>query len=302
MKSKQKSFKVMVTLVSILCLSIQTLTFNVSYAKEAATSGEYFGVHWKYDKTNRTLTITGKGKMHDYSGDTVFADGDDCPWWDFSNETEKIVIGEGITHIGGSAFECFSVTSVLIPDSVTSIGEGVFDGCGKLKSIRLPDKLKKVGSIFAGCTNLNNVILPNGVKSIGKWMFTDCNNLSRVTLPTKLKTFPEGTFRNCSKLKSVTIPTNVTIIGPNAFENSGIRSIVIPKNVTTLKNDIFIDCKSLTTITIKSEKLSKLSKHTWEGLSKDTVIRVPKKKLNAYKDMFYKAGLGNNIKIVQDKL
>ena len=46
----------------------------------------------------------------------------------------------------------------------------------------------------------------------------------------------------------------------------------------------------------------KLSKHAWKGLSKDTVIRVPKKKIKAYKDMFYKAGLGNNIKIVQDKL
>ena len=152
--------------------------------------------------------------------------------------------------------------------------------------------------------NLINLNIIHGhscisVTSMGKWMFTDCNNLSKVILPKNLKTLPEGTFRNCPKLKSVTIPVNITTIGPNAFENSGIRSIVIPKNVTTLKNDIFIDCKSLITITIKSENLAKLSKYTWEGLSKNTVIRVPKKKLNKYKDMFYKAGLSRKIMVTQ---
>ena len=191
----------------------------------------------------------------------------------------------------------FTVTSVSITDNVTSIGDSAFDECWKLKSIKLPDKLKKLGSVFAGCINLKKILIPNGVKSMGRWMFTDCNNLSKVTLPKKLKTLPEGTFRNCPKLKSVTIPENVTTIGPNAFENSGIRSIVIPKNVTTLKNDIFIDCKYLKTIAIKSEKLAKLSKHTWEGLSKNTVIRVPKKKLTVYKEMFYKTGLSKKIVI-----
>ena len=299
LKSKQKGFKVLVTLITIIFMSMQAMPFNMTYAKNAATSGKYFGVHWTYDKANKTLTITGKGKMHDYSGDTVFADGDDCPWWDFSNETEKIVIGEGITHIGGSAFNHFVITSVSIPESVTSIGYSAFSDCGKLKSIKLPDKLKKIDLAALSRTYLKDINIPDDVRSMGEWMFSECDNLHCVTLPKNLKTLPEGTFRNCPKLKSVTIPANVTIIGPNAFENSGIRSIVIPKNVTTLKNDIFIDCKYLTTITIKSEKLVKLSKHTWKGLSKDTVIRVPKKKLNAYKDMFYKAGLNKKIVITQ---
>ena len=296
MKSKQKGFKVLVTLITIIFMSMQAMPFNMTYAKNAATSGKYFGVHWTYDKANKTLTITGKGKMHGWLGDE---NNDDCPWWGFSNKTEKIVIDEGITHIGGMAFDHFAVTSVSIPESVTSIGYSTFSNCKELVSITLPKGLKKIGPGALCGTNLRKIVISENVTSMGGWMFTDCNNLSKVILPKKLKTLPEGTFRNCPKLKSVTIPANVTTIGPNAFENSGIRSIVIPENVTTLKNDIFIDCKYLKTITIKSEKLAKLSKHTWKGLSKDTVIRVPKKKLKAYKDMFYKAGLNKQIVITQ---
>ena len=78
LKSKQKGFKVLVTLVTILCLSIQTLTFGVAYAKVAATSGvDDYGTHWKYDKVKRTLTITGKGEMHDYFGEENEGN---CPW------------------------------------------------------------------------------------------------------------------------------------------------------------------------------------------------------------------------------
>ena len=275
------------------------MTSDVTYAKEQATSGDFFGIAWNYDEDTKTVTITGTGKMHDHEGYDVYVDGDDCPWWEFNHVTENIIIEEGITHIGVDAFDNFIVTNVSISDSVTSLGADSFGGCWKLEYIKLPKSLKKIESgAFCSCEELKEIDIPDSVTSMGKWAFADCDNLSSVKLPKKLKTLQEGIFRNSYKLKSIKIPVSVTRIDANAFEGSGIRSITIPKNVTTLKNDIFLDCKNLKTITIVSEKISKISKYTFRGVNEKTVIKVPKKKLKEYKKMFYNAGLNKKVKII----
>lgn len=289
MKIKQKYAIVTIVLFTVLCLGIWVMTSDIAYERKAVTSGNYNGTHWKYDKLKKALIFYGKGKMYDYTGEE---DECDLPWWKYSNVTKTIVIGEGITHIGDFAFgsfpfDDFAVTYVSIPDSVTSIGDSAFSGCKKLKNIKLPKGLIKLDSAFCGCKNLKKIVIPDGVKSMGKWTFSDCDQLSSVILPNNLKMIPEGTFRNCPKLKSIKIPDSVIKISANAFENSGIRSITIPQNVTILKDEIFLDCKYLKTITIKSSNITNIRRHAFTGVSKKTVIKVPKEMLEIYKKRFY---------------
>ena len=287
--------KIVIILTVLICaFTFLGMTPNTAQAEESTTSDDYFGMKWNFNEGTQTLTITGIGEMHDYMGGE---DGDECPWWEWETQTKKIIIGNGITHIGGMAFWKFSVETISIPESVTSIGDATFYGCSNLESIVLPDKLKKIDSGAFGCTGLKKITIPNSVETMGRWVFTDCEKISSIILPKKLKSIPEGTFRNCVKLKSITIPNSVTKINANTFENSGIRSITIPRKVTTLKNELFLDCKYLKTITIKSSKIKNVSKDTFKGVSKKVEIKVPKKKLKTYKKMFYKAGLNCKVKI-----
>lgn len=300
MKTKRKSAIIVILLVAIMCLGVPYDASETAYAKTLPTSGEFYGIKWEYDEATKTLTITGKGKMHDYIGDIGEDVSDECPWWDYCDVTEKIIINDGITHIGGMAFDHFyEVTSVSIPGSVSSIGYDAFDSCDKLSSITLPKNLKTIKmGVFTSCLSLKEITIPDSVTSMGKWSLAECDKLSSVKLPKNIKTLPEGIFRNCPKLKSVKIPKAVTVIGANAFENSGIQAITIPKNVTTLKSEIFLNCKYLKTITIESDKITKVSKGAFKGITDKTVIQVPKKQFDIYKDMFYKAGLSKKVTII----
>ncbi len=117
----------------------------------------------------------------------------------------------------------------IIPDSVTSIGNGA----------------------FRGCSSLHSVIIPVSVTSIGNWAFSDCSSLQSVTIPNSVTSIGDGAFYDCSSLQSVTIPDSVTSIGDSAFEScSSLQSVTIPDSVTNIGRRAFYGCPSLDTATI----------------------------------------------------
>ena len=136
-----------------------------------------------------------------------------------------------VTSIGGLSFDGLGVTSVTIPNSITSIGDEAFRDCHNLTSVILPDNNCNYGTfIFHGCTSLTSVVIPNSVESI-----------------------PLGMFWNCIGLSSITLPNNLTGIGSYAFMGcTSLVSFVIPNNVTYISEHAFIDCEKLTSITIGS--------------------------------------------------
>jgi len=173
----------------------------------------------------------------------------------FSNcsSITSITIPESVTSIGMYAFEyCSSLTSITIGDGVTSIGNHAFSGCSLLTSITIGDSVTSIGSYaFSHCSSLTKVTIPDGVTSIGSYAFNGCNSLIQVIIPDSVTSIGECAFYNCSSLTKVTIPDSVTSIGECAFYNcSSLTKVTIPDGVTSIDKYTFYQCSSLTSITI----------------------------------------------------
>ena len=165
----------------------------------------------------------------------------------------SIVLPESVTSIGESAFcDCFNLSSVSIPNSVTSIGSSAFYDCDNLSSIVIPESVTSIGSYcFFYCYSLGAIVIPDGVTSIGNSMFYHCTSLSSVTIPSSVTSIGELAFYECRSLTSINIPEDVTSIGRNAFNGcTRLISVVIPEGITTIEDYVFANCSYLTSVVI----------------------------------------------------
>ena len=153
-----------------------------------------------------------------------------------------IVIPNSVTNIGDYAFSgCRSLTDIVIPDSVTNIGDCAFWDCRSLTDIVIPNSVTSIGdNAFEYCFSLSNLVIPDGVTSIGKWAFEDCSSLSSVVIPDSVTSIGNHAFAYCESLTDIVIPDSVTSIGDNAFRHcSSLSSVVIPKSVVNLNGNPF---------------------------------------------------------------
>ncbi len=188
-----------------------------------------------------------------------------------------------VTSIVGAFYGCSSLTSVTIPNSVTSIGSWAFRNCSSLTSLSveagntiydsrnncnaiietatntlivgcqnttISNTVTSIGSsAFSDCSSLTSVTIPNSVTSIGEDAFYNCSGLTSVTIPNSVTSIGEEVFMGCSSLTSLTIPNSVTSIGGRAFEGcSGLTSLTIPNSVTSIGNRAFYYCSGLTSV------------------------------------------------------
>jgi len=127
--------------------------------------------------------------------------------------------GKPVTAIGNHAFfECSTITSVTIPESVTWIGVQVFRYCTNLQRVNIPTGVTRInGSTFNGCSNLTSITIPDGVTSIGAFAFDQCKRLTSIVIPDSVTSIGEYAFQSCSGLTSIVIPDSLTDIGNRAF-------------------------------------------------------------------------------------
>ena len=157
----------------------------------------------------------------------------------------SLVIPDSVTNIGDYAFSgCRSLTSLVIPDSVTNIGDYAFEGCGSLSSLVLPDGVTSIGKCaFRECGSLSSLVLPDGVTNIGGNAFADCKSLRSVVIPNSVTSIGGGAFWGCKSLADIVIPNSVTSIGDCAFGGcSSLGSLVIPNSVTSIGKCAFGGC------------------------------------------------------------
>ena len=165
----------------------------------------------------------------------------------------ELVVPNSVTNIGESAFyNCTSLTSVVIPDGVTSIGNYAFLDCTSLTSITIPDSVTSIGyEAFRDCTSLTSVVIPDSVTSIGYEAFRDCTSLTSITIPNSVTSIGGSAFEGCKSLTSVTIPDSVTSISDSAFEDcTSLTSVTIGSGVTSISDSAFEDCTGLTSVYI----------------------------------------------------
>ena len=163
-----------------------------------------------------------------------------------------------VTSIDNNTFyQCYNLTSVTIPNSVTSIGEGAFEECG-LTSMTIPNSITSIGNrAFYECCSLTSVTISNSVTSIDNETFSSCYALTSVTIPNSVTSIGERAFYDCYGLTSVTIPNSVTSIGNHAFWHcSGLTSVTIPNSVTSIGEGAFEECDGLTSVTIPNSVTS----------------------------------------------
>lgn len=198
----------------------------------------------------------------------------------------SINIPEGVTSLGNYAFQnCYSLASINIPDSVTRMGVSVFTNCYSLASVNAQGGLTSIGnSAFQRCYSLATVNMQEGVTSLGNNMFDSCYNLTNIVIPEGVTSLGNNVFMDCKSLTSINIPNGVASIGTNAFANCySLVSINIPDSVTSIGNTAFYMCYGLAKIRFEGAippSVGGSSAFTY--LPTDCIISIPVGSLEAY--------------------
>ena len=211
---------------------------------------DYSGNGWRFEKSNKTLTL--ESGDYDFSGSGTAlrplnpdvqlvvepgakltggaaGDGSGVTWQltentdDSSTYTLKISGSGAMKNFPfGSDQPWYSfkqqITSVVILPGVTSIGECAFSWFPKLTHVDIADSVISIGgNAFKSCSSLTNITIPQNVTYIGGLAFSDCTSLSSITLSNNITFIGNAAFKNCTTLTSITIPSSVTSIGSNVF-------------------------------------------------------------------------------------
>ena len=206
------------------------------------------GLYYILDKKNLTAEVTYKSvnkSNGQYNKDWDITTASIPETVNYKNKVYRV------TSIGADAFHSVDMTSVTIPNSVTSIGEDAFRWCRNLTSVVIPNSVTNIEtSAFHSCINLTSITIPNGVTSIKWCTFESCRRLTSIIIPNSVTSIDPYAFCNCKSLTSISIPNSVTIIGDHAFHGSGLTSVIIPNRLTIIGSEAFRECKKLTSMII----------------------------------------------------
>lgn len=158
---------------------------------------------------------------------------------------ESVVIPDTVTAIGQSAFHGCKLPSVTLPDGLLSIGDSAFSSTG-LTSITLPENVAAVSHwAFSGCGSLSSVTLPEGIAYIGAGAFGSCTALAGITLPSTVETVYNDAFGGCTALSQITLPANVTAIGSRAFDGcTALKNVLFLGDAPTIGEEAFCDVEA----------------------------------------------------------
>ncbi|MBP3299645.1 MAG: leucine-rich repeat domain-containing protein [Muribaculaceae bacterium] len=212
-----------------------------------------------------------------------------------SSKITSVILPETLTSIGKSAFyDCWSVKSITIPAGVTSIGQEAFCYCSGLTSLEMPDALVSLGAgALQGCSSLKSLKFGDALTAIPQECMVSCYALTDVSLPASLKTIQPLAFNYCESLGTLTLPDGVTEIGDLAFTGCGkLKNIGLGKSLKTLGNSVFEECESLEAVILPAT-LTSIGTNCFKGCKALDAINVAEGSANfaSYDGVLYSAGL-----------
>lgn len=251
-------------------ITSETYAFSIKEIPDVVKTGHSGDTIWSLADDGK-LTFSGEGAMKNYAAKTAM------PWYEYINQIESVVIGDGVTSIGNYAFYGMpNLTEIYIPETVKTIGDYAFKGCTSLDGVVLPLGLTQLGeSAFYGCTSLSAIDIPASLYTVKPYTFKNCTSLAEVTFHEgNLMKLSDGAFygtavteisipdcativdvycfKNCTKLESVKLSSSMTEIREAAFYGTALTTLEVPKGVTKIGPYAFKNCKSLTTVSLPS--------------------------------------------------
>ena len=214
-------------------------------------------------------------------------------------EVTEIVIPNTITKIGNYQFCGFeNITRITIPNSVTSIEAYAFSNCRSLINIEIPDSVISIGTAaFRSCESLINITIPESVTGTLYYTFANCSSLTSITIPSGVTKILDYAFSDCESLEKIIIPEGVTSIGRYAFYNcSSLSSVIIPSGVTSIEQSAFELCINLTDIEIP-ESVTNIGGMVFYSCKSLTSIEIPESVTSIGYGTFYSCDSLTNITI-----
>ncbi len=226
------------------------------------------------DDVTETVTETGTEPVIEENGEIeingiVYADrGEYCEIISASDDVPDIVNVPSSVRINGRdlpvksifkrAFAKSSITSITLPDGLTSIGMDAFSECFELTSISIPDSVTSIGAAaFLSCKKLKNVTMPSGITEIRDSTFFACKSLTSITIPENVVVIEKLAFASCESLTSITIPDSVEAMGTGVFGDCDeLKTIRIGKGLSEMDSYTFGSCGKLESISISKDNLT----------------------------------------------
>ena len=200
------------------------------------------------------------------------------------NETlTDVILPPSLKTLGSNAFSgCTNLETAVLNDGLEVMNASCFSKCTNLKEVNIPTTVNDIGNnAFYNCASLESIEIPEGIEYLKQYVFYNCTSLTHVKLPSTLKRIaPDGNtnsyaFQYCKALEHIDIPDGVTYIGYSAFMGCiSLKSIIIPDSVTLLGASAFYSCNSLETVKL-SENLTTLNYSTFQFCGSLTDIEIP---------------------------
>lgn len=275
------------------CDSLASITLPFIGANRTANSGynHVFGYIFGYTITSSSSSVSGATYQYYYNRQYYH--------YYIPASLKTVILSDNMTSIGSGVFDnCSSLTSVTIGNSVTSIGSSAFSDCSGLTSVTIPNSVTSIGSsAFEDCIGLTSVTIGNSVTSIGYYAFRGCSGLESLVVTTGNKKYHSA--NNCiietetKKLivgcKTSIIPSDgsVTSIGNDAFRDCGsLTSVTIPDSVTSIGDRAFYSCSGLTSVTIP-DSVTSIGDYAFRGCRGLTSVTIPDSVTSIGESAFY---------------
>ena len=227
------------------------------------------------------LTFTGNGKMRNYTYKSAM------PWYDYIDQITSVVLEDGVTSVGNYAFYGMpNLRTITIPEGVTSIGTYAFKNSTALDDVVLPSTLTKLGdNAFYGCTSLSSIDIPEGIYTIWEYTFKNCSNLKTVNLPSTLIKIDEAAFYGTA-ITELVIPDNVVIIGVYCFKNcTELTSVILPKKLIQIREASFYGT-GINSLNIP-EGVTKIGPYAFKNCTKLATLKLPETLTSIGEAAFY---------------